>query len=145
MKTNPYKQVSSRPLQHIYSQRCMYLALQGQCIPFLVLANLKTECKIFCTSQQPTTTYSNDRFHAKMRQNKAYHLLVSISIQDSNGYPISSPYIFEKEDCRIFLSVSKPPLLTPTTDSKQKLAKIRSIRYCKQHLQTGQQGYYSDR
>ena len=48
---------------------------------------------------------------------------------------------------QIFLTVPKPPLLTPTTDSRQKSAKIRSTQMflCKQHLQTGQQGCYIER
>ena len=79
--------------------------------------------------------------------NKSVHKDARTQKYKHSTYSISSPSIFKQKIAGFFSTVPKPPLLTPTIDSRQESTKIRSTQMflCKQHLQTGQQGCYSER
>ena len=77
-----------------------------------------------CAARKQTLTNSYQVDHC----NKSVHKDACTQQYKHSTYSISSPSIFEQKIARVFLTVPKPPLLTPTTDSRQKSAKIRSTR-----------------
>ena len=93
-----------------------------------------------------TKTNLTNRYQVD-HHNKSVHKDARTQQYKHSTYSISSPSIFKQKIAGFFSTVPKPPLLTPTTDSRQKSAKIRSTQMflCKQHLQTGQQGCYTER